>query len=99
MNLHGKIMNIPVDQKSLPESGEERLIYKIGHRDARHEAAEIAIKTDRLMEEMHDALEGLLSWCEEIAGDNVDTEAAQHEETTVQYARKVLNEYEKEIKQ
>jgi len=43
MNLHDEIMNLPVG-KSFPEKEplESRILYKEGHRDARHAAAELA---------------------------------------------------------
>jgi hypothetical protein len=40
MDLHGKIMNLPAGDPGL-ETRPERA-YKLGHRDARHAAAELA---------------------------------------------------------
>jgi hypothetical protein len=40
-DLHSAIMNIPVKQDCLEASGHS-LAYKLGHRDARHSAAELA---------------------------------------------------------
>ncbi|QOQ83673.1 hypothetical protein INP81_07300 [Comamonas thiooxydans] len=43
-DLHAAIMNIPVNKAKLENLGiNERLQYKIGHRDARHDAAELAV--------------------------------------------------------
>ena len=43
-DLHAAIMNIPVNKAKLEHLGiNERLQYKIGHRDARHDAAELAL--------------------------------------------------------
>lgn len=43
-DLHAAIMNIPVNKAKLEHLGiNERLQYKIGHRDARHDAAELAV--------------------------------------------------------
>lgn len=57
MDLHSEIMNIPV---KLPELGFEGigppLAYKIGHRDARHAAAELSLKAEARIEK----LEGML---------------------------------------
>lgn len=57
MNLHNEIMNIPVQ---LPELGFEGigppLAYKIGHRDARHAAAELSLKAEARIEELEDEL-------------------------------------------
>ncbi len=59
MNLHNEIMNIPVQ---FPELGFEGigppLAYKIGHRDARHAAAELSLKAEARIEE----LEEMLKW-------------------------------------
>lgn len=57
MDLHGEIMNIQVDrskmydaiQDSLGRDGAHdmtELAYKLGHRDARHTAAELALKSE-----------------------------------------------------
>ena len=55
MSLHNEIMNIPV-QYSRSEFGKEvhYLHYSEGHRDARHSAAELSLKYDRLIEELGD---------------------------------------------
>jgi hypothetical protein len=58
MNMHGRIMNLP-GAGGLSEIGTthgEQLAYKRGHRDARHAAAEIAVKGDALVEELVAAL-------------------------------------------
>lgn len=55
MDLHGKIINIQVDEDKmwaslngvnggLGEGVDARLAYKLGHRDARHVEAELAMK-------------------------------------------------------
>lgn len=47
MDLHSQIMNMncdpPVNMEAEPN---QRLAYKTGHRDARHEAAELALSVD-----------------------------------------------------
>jgi hypothetical protein len=57
MSLHNEIMNI----QGKPEQHEFRfshaIAYKTGHRDARHAAAEMALKKDALIEKLLDALE------------------------------------------
>lgn len=62
MNISAEIMNIPVQ---LPELGFEGigppLAYKIGHRDARHAAAELSLKAEARIEELEEALKGLLN--------------------------------------
>jgi len=46
MSLHNEIMNIRCNEKHLVEYTELRTHYKSGHRDARHAAAELALKAD-----------------------------------------------------
>lgn len=50
-NFHGRIMNIQQDGHLLM-TAEQSLIYKTGHKDARHAAAEIALEADRRIEEL-----------------------------------------------
>lgn len=59
MDLHGDIMNI---QALIPtEALEDGKVhaYKIGHKDARHAAAELALKADARIEELEEALKEL----------------------------------------
>lgn len=43
MNLHDAIMNIPIDiPDQCHETMERETAYRVGHRDARHAAAELA---------------------------------------------------------
>lgn len=55
MSLHGDIMNIPHAFDTYPWGRMEKVSYVTSHRDARHAAAELAIKADaeidRLKEE------------------------------------------------
>lgn len=45
--LFGEIMNLPLREASQVDmTDRERLAYKIGHRDARHDAAELALGRD-----------------------------------------------------
>lgn len=50
MNLHNQIMNIPI--KPIPSGRFDEIPYKIGHRDARHAAAELALKYDELIDDL-----------------------------------------------
>ena len=45
MSLHDEIMNLPA-QPDIRRTDREALIYKEGHRHARHAAAELALKAD-----------------------------------------------------
>ena len=58
MNLHGQIMNLPCrdDDALNAEYSDRRIAYKHGHRDARHAAAELALKADAQVEALHAAL-------------------------------------------
>lgn len=49
MSLHSEIMNI--------QGKYDQFEYKIGHRDARHAAAELSLKYEALIEKLLDALE------------------------------------------
>lgn len=58
MSLHNEIMNISVDEgKAL--SMVSQTAYKYGHRDARHAAAEIALKYERALHEAQSTLESI----------------------------------------
>ena len=58
MNLQGQIMNIQADhKKTVEEYSDRRQAYIFGHRDARHAAAELALKADAAI----DALRVLLT--------------------------------------
>jgi hypothetical protein len=51
MNLHGQIMNLRADRPSETEVGKSiDKAFKAGHREARHAAAELAVKADACIE-------------------------------------------------
>ena len=58
MSLHNEIMNIQIKatdggrNSEMGDHGEK--CYKIGHRDARHAAAELSLKYEHLIEELSD---------------------------------------------
>lgn len=57
MSLHNEIMNIPTGQLQEIVAIEETnpvLVYRMGHRDARHAAAELSLKYEHLIEELSD---------------------------------------------
>lgn len=68
MNYHGQIMNIQVTSAKIGSAVEAGVLldndretklataYKIGHRDARHDAAEIAIQADAKIERLRKEL-------------------------------------------
>ena len=62
MDLHSEIMNIQalVTTEAL-EGGSKVRAYKIGHRDARHAAAELALKADARIEELEQSLDWILT--------------------------------------
>jgi len=59
MDLHGHIMNIAVDQAKELQAlrYENPLAYRNGHRDARHAAAELALKADACIEALRAIVE------------------------------------------
>lgn len=42
-NYHGKVMNVPIKYN---KAASKHAYYKVGHRDARHDAAEITAEAD-----------------------------------------------------
>ena len=50
MNLHGQIINMTADAGNA-STDSTRIAYLEGHRDARHVAAELALKADAAMQE------------------------------------------------
>jgi hypothetical protein len=64
MSLHRKIMNIPcpyaitlAEEKEQPELA---LYYRMGHKDARHSAAEMVMKADHALDQIEDSLKELM---------------------------------------
>ena len=54
MNLHNEIMNIQIK-----DDHDAYMSYKIGHRDARHAAAELSLKAQARIEELENAVKEL----------------------------------------
>jgi hypothetical protein len=51
MSLHNKIMNLPAHQATEVYVDRELIrAYRVGHRDARHAAAELALAYDELLD-------------------------------------------------
>ena len=61
MDLHGQIMNLPADGATL-DWANTREAYLYGHRDARHAAAELALKADACVQALRD-LDARLKEC------------------------------------
>lgn len=62
MSLHNEIMNIPVRKDVDYSTFESKVIaYKTGHRDARHQAAEISVAYEQRIEELEKALRELIT--------------------------------------
>ena len=64
MSLHNKIMSIPcpyaitlAEEKEQPELA---LYYRMGHKDARHSAAELVLKAEHAFDQIEDSLKELL---------------------------------------
>jgi len=63
MNLHSEIMNIPTGQLQEMvgiEYSNPILVYRSGHRDARHAAAELSLKAEARIEELENILTRLV---------------------------------------
>lgn len=62
MNLHSDIMNIQIDEEDLKANLPKASFaaYKVGHRDARHAAAELSLKAEARIEELEDMLSRLV---------------------------------------
>jgi hypothetical protein len=57
MNLHDQMMNLPADPKVLAQmEGSPKGFYLLGHRDARHAAAELALSADEQIRKLREAL-------------------------------------------
>jgi hypothetical protein len=65
MNFHNLMMNIPANPYS-GYDGKQLLAYKYGHKDARHAAAEIALKADIRIEELEEALRDVVQQYENV---------------------------------
>jgi hypothetical protein len=78
MSFHGKMMNLPMTLDAR-DAGPYANGYKQGHKDARHAAAELALKADALAEALRDMLmhigkgrEDGVEWvCEPIHHDEI----------------------------
>uniref|UniRef100_A0AAU6VZ80 Uncharacterized protein n=2 Tax=unclassified bacterial viruses TaxID=12333 RepID=A0AAU6VZ80_9VIRU len=60
MSLHNEIMNIPTKTETLTTEVGCPRDYKLGHRDARHVAAELALKYDGYIERLEDHIKALV---------------------------------------
>lgn len=58
MDLHAEIMNIPTRVGTY----NDEYCYKLGHRDARHAAAELALKAQARIEELEEVLTAFVTW-------------------------------------
>jgi hypothetical protein len=66
MNLHQEIMNIP----TIKGTYADEYCYKLGHRDARHAAAELSLKAEARIEELEEELKKTKEladyWCDRL---------------------------------
>ena len=92
MNLHGKIMNIKCDPGNVAAGFDAGTLtrdqvthYKLGHKDARHAAAEQALKADACIEALRSlmrgntyrTIQGLTTWHEKTVPLNADLDRAR----------------------
>lgn len=76
MNLHNETMNIQIPDevrdhcthKDSPNGLQSAFAYKLGHRDARHTAAELSLKADARIEELESIIQGTID-CLSVSGD------------------------------
>jgi hypothetical protein len=54
MNLHNQIMNLSARPIAADQYDHKLHAYKCGHRDARHDAAELSLKYERYREYLED---------------------------------------------
>lgn len=66
MSLSAEIQNLPTSLMDPYMHQTAERVYKIGHRDARHQAAEVSLKYERLIADLFNAL------CDRHADDLVD---------------------------
>lgn len=78
MSLHNDIMNIQTapEVENLPVN--VRLVYKDGHKDARHEAADLALTYENLVDTLERSLEETLSY---VGDHTIQTDLEQMLET------------------
>ena len=67
MSLHGEIVNILADANKAGTQ-DPRIAYLHGHRDARHAAAELALRADAEIERLRAALE--MAYCKTVGADS-----------------------------
>lgn len=82
MDLHGQIMNLPARLPKDCAKMATSTAYKAGHKDARHAAAELALRADALVHELREVLE----WAR--------VEKAPLREQEIDSIKRVLAEYE-----
>lgn len=96
MNLHGQIMNIQVNPDKMStalgiDGGKTPalLAYKLGHRDARHDAAELVLHTDAILARLAELLENAFQ-----AGYNAgaESETRIHVQDAMSYVQGVVKE-------
>ena len=68
-NLYNEIMNIPTPEKVENLPTPQRLLYKDGHRDARHAAAELAAELAAEYEDKYLEMVAALRWYGQHAQD------------------------------
>lgn len=59
MNYHNRMMNIQDRVSAGMSPGENRVAYKVGHKDARHAAADIANEADAEIRRLRDVLQNI----------------------------------------
>ena len=86
MNLHNQIMNLQCDTSELPVGYGHDMAYKLGHRDARHAAAELVTTIERQLEDLYKAAKNLR-----------DIKGRFHTEQAMKQLIEIVNQIEKEM--
>ena len=75
-DFHGRMVNIQITPESSLNLRDDtaRSLYKLGHRDARHAAAEIANEADRQIEELMSRLGRLQGMAETLREQQDETQ-------------------------
>ena len=81
MNLHGLIMNLP--SRQIAENLARDMDYQLGHRDARHATAEVALKADACIEALR-ALDARLRECARLGLTAAEAYDSFYEETVAE---------------
>lgn len=71
-NYHSEIMNVPVEDENLSGNDDYDRIYRCGHTEALHEAAQLGEHADCVIEELRESLKEIYDLATDMADlDNI----------------------------